>query len=160
MSTPASQPSARGLLVGILLSLPFLLMGGFLAGIGLHWIPYDPAKIHAPGWIIVICGSMFVAGGVAMLRTTTGRGASSQPFLGVAILICLTIVAHWVAFGAGERHFTRTTSINDVEFASGPVDEHAGRIVFGAGAVILDLVLAAVVIARLRKRAQRSRVAR
>lgn len=116
--------------------------------------PYDSAKVHAPRWVIAICGLVFVAGGLAMLRVTWARSAQaqSQPIFGVAILLGIAVVATWVAFGDGERRFTRTTSINDVVVDSRPLDERSGRFVFGISAVILDLVLVALVVKHLRKR--------
>lgn len=156
MSDTTTKSATPSRLAGVLLAAPFLLMGGFLTGIGLEWVPYDPAKIHAPGWVIAICGLIFIAGGLAMLRATWARSAQpqSQPILGVAILVGLTVVANWVAFGDGERRFTRTTSINDVVVNSRPLDERSGRFVFGISAVILDLVLVALVVKHLRKRSR------
>jgi hypothetical protein len=97
---------------------------------------------------------MFVAGGFAMIAATWRRDAQprQQPILGATILIGLTLVCHWVAFGDGERRFTRTTSVNDVVIHSRPVDEHTGRFVFGFAAIILDVVLVALLVKHLRRR--------
>lgn len=141
----------RSRLAGVVLAALALLMGGFITAIGLEWVPYDPAKIHAPQWVIVVCGLVFVCGGLAVLSATWSRDARPQPLLGVAILIGLTLVCNWVAFGEGERRFTSTTSVNDTVLDSRPVDEGTGRFVFGISAIILDLILLALLIKRLQK---------
>jgi hypothetical protein len=154
MSDVSAQSPSRSRLAGVLLAAPFLVMGGFITGIGLEWVPYDPAKVHAPGWVIAVCGLMFVCGGLATLRATWNQDPRPQPIFGVAVLLGLTLVCNWVAFGEGERRFTSTTSINDTVVDSRPVEEGTGRFVFGIGAVILDFVLIALVINYLRKRSE------
>lgn len=154
MSDVVTTPTARSRLAGGLLAALPLLMGGFLVGIGLDWVPYDPTKVHAPKWVIVVCGLVFVCAGLAVLNATWRRSEQPQPqpIFGIAILIGLTLVCNWVAFGEGERRFTSTTSINDIVVDSRPVDEGTGRFVFGIAAVILDLVLVAIAVNRLRQR--------
>lgn len=151
MSEIPAQSAVHSRLAGVVLAALVLLMGGFITGIGLEWIPYDPAKIHAPQWVIVVCGLVFVCGGLAVLSATWTRDARPQPFFGVAILVGLTLVCNWVAFGEGERRFTSATSVNGTVVDSGPVDEETGRFVFGISAIVLDLILLALLIKRLQK---------
>jgi hypothetical protein len=129
-----------------------MVMGGLIAGIGLQWIPYDPAKIHAPNWVLVVAGLMFISAGFVMLCTTWNRYARLQTLFGLVIRVGLTLICHWVAFGAGERHFTSNTTFNGVKVDSRAVDEGNGRLVFGIGAIILDVVLAAMLVKLWRKR--------
>jgi hypothetical protein len=129
-----------------------IFMGAVCAGIGCGWIPYDPAKVHAPGWVIVVCGISFIGAGLAILSTKWSRDGQPQAIYGFMILAGLTVVCNWVAFGAGERHFSSSTSINGAKIASHPVDERNGRIVFGVAALILDLMLVAGVVRLVRRR--------
>jgi hypothetical protein len=141
-------------LAGTLFAAPFLLAGAFIVGIGCNWIPYDPASIHAPQWVLVTCGVIFICAGLAVLSSTWSRHARPQPVFGIAILLGLTAVANWVAFGPGERRFTSTTSIGSSTSAPRPVDDLTGRIVFGTGAILLDGILVAIVVRRLRKQSR------
>jgi hypothetical protein len=131
-----------------------IVMGAFCSGIGMGWIPYEPAKLEAPGWVIVVVGLAFIAAGLAVLSTKWSRDGQPQAVYGFIILLGLTAVFNWVAFGAGERHFSSSTSISGNTIASAPVDERNGRIVFGIASVVLDLVLVAGVVRVMRRRAQ------
>ncbi len=127
-------------------------MGGFLLGIGLGWVPHDPGKVHAPGWLIDIAGLVFVSGGLAVLRLTWSRDRRIQPLFTASLLIGIALLCNWVAFGQGERRFTRTQYINNAVVDKRPLAERTGRMAFGAAAVALDLVLVALAVHRLRKR--------
>jgi hypothetical protein len=141
-------------LAGTLFAAPFLLMGALIVGIGCNWIPHDPAGVHAPRWVLVTCGMIFICGGLAVLSSTWGRHSRPQAFFGIAILLGLTAVANWVAFGPGERRFTSTTTIGSSTSAPRPVDDLTGRLVFGTGALVLDGILVALIVGRLRKQSR------
>jgi hypothetical protein len=129
-------------------------MGAYCAGIGLGWVPYDPAKVHAPGWVIVACGIAFIGAGLAVFSTKWSRDGQPQTVYGFVILLGLTLVCNWVAFGTGERHFSSSTSLNGTTVASRPVDERNGRIAFGVAAVILNLMVVAGVARLVRQRSR------
>lgn len=152
MSVPPEPTAGESRTTGIVMASMSVLAGAFVSGIGLGWVPYDPAKVHAPGWVIVLCGLVFVCGGLAVFSATWNRESKPQPIFGAAILIGLTLICNWVAFGEGERRFTATTSVNDSDIDSRPIDEGAGRFVFGVAAVILDAALATYLISAWRKR--------
>ena len=56
----ASTPPPLTRLAGTLFAAPFLLMGALIVGIGCNWIPHDPASVHAPRWVLVTCGMVFI----------------------------------------------------------------------------------------------------
>lgn len=117
-----------------------------LLGIDMH--PQD----HAPRWVGVCAGAVFVAGGLAVcLQSFAGARPAADGGLSPAsprwaqwasLLSALTIVGGlaavglWVAFGPGERHFTTTVGF----FTTHQTDQIFGRIVFGFGAVVTCLV--------------------
>jgi hypothetical protein len=152
MPKAPAKLTTRDRLFGLLLALPFLAGGAYPIGIGLHWLPVDPAKVHAPGWVLVVCGLVFLSAGLAIVAMVVRPGSNPMKVVGVVGVIGITAVTHWVAFGDGERKFTRTRSINGVVVDSGPVDEGTGRMVFGIGAGLLDIGIVTLAIMRVRKR--------
>src|SRR5262245_40041326 len=135
----------------IWLSMFTLLIGAFISGIGLQLIPYDPAKIHAPYWVIVVGGLVFMSAGFAMLSASWTRYPRLQTLFGLGILLGLTLISNWVAFGDGERRFTSTSTFNGRTVDSRAVDERTGRVAFGIGAVLLDIFLVAMLVKLCRQ---------
>jgi hypothetical protein len=130
-----------------------------LAGFGL--VP-PPGKAHAPGWVVVCAGLVFLLGGVAAMLGglagadgRTGELPASAPrwlragqsLLGVAITTCFGLVGTWIAIGPGDRKFTGTF----------PIGETGGRIVFGVGALMIWLF--AIALARRAARELFGRIA-
>lgn len=70
----------------------------------------------------------------------------TQMALGLGIVAALGTVAAWVAFGPGPRTFTASGT-----FASGQTSERVGRMVFGAGAVLLAVVFVALLIVSVKR---------
>lgn len=86
--TPTLQPSAERLALkghkplshttihgwlGIAFGAVFLIMGSPILAIGIGWIDYPKSSIHAPLWVIGLCGGLFVACG-AWLMLHGGKG--------------------------------------------------------------------------------------
>lgn len=78
---------------------PFVAL--FCAGIGLFIllvaagvIPTDPGSIHAPRWVLGLCGVVFAAGGVAILGP---RFALLRNIGLSALLLAMGGVAFWAA---------------------------------------------------------------
>jgi hypothetical protein len=143
-----------------------ILLGLLAAGIGLFYLLYalgifGPAA-HGNGkdpiWLGFVFGLIFLFGGLAVvIQTAVNRGAASEetlpasmpPFLklihhvmALAIVASLGILASWVAFGPGARHFTGSGSI---------LGEAGGRLMFGIGAVLVWVVLLAMAVSAVRR---------
>jgi hypothetical protein len=56
----------------------------------------------------------------------------------VVVAAGLAAIGSWIAFGAGERHFSMAGMIG------GPVGEGTGRVVFGLGALVTWLLVLAL----------------
>jgi len=126
----------------------FVLVGAFIMGIGGGIVPVDPSSVHAPGWVVVLCGAVFALAGVA---TWAGRfGDEWSEGFALLIVGCFALIASWVAFGPGERQFTGGVSVGPAG-GGGPVGDRSGRIAFGVGAVSL-WAFTALLIGRLVKR--------
>jgi hypothetical protein len=119
----------------------------------------------APPWVVICGGFLFVLAGLAVI---VGYGVANgmapdgdlapetplavravQYLLGLGITVGLSVIATWIAFAPGERHFTGTSPLG-----SGPVREATGRVAFGVGAVLswtFSVVLAVTSLKRLRR---------
>lgn len=110
----------------------FIFAGLMIILLALGVIRADPSTIHAPMWIIVCAGLVFLLGGVAVIN---GYAFSSpnliiSDILGMSIVGIMTLICGWIAFGPGERHFTSTSSfLFSKTTTSG--NSGQGRFVFG-----------------------------
>jgi hypothetical protein len=155
-STPAS-PRDR-LIVGALfvaMAMPILL-------IGFEAVPYDPADVNAPLWVVACCGGVFACAGLSVMigawpgASAEGALPASAPFalralqhgLWVAVFAMLALIPTWIAFAGDERGFS--TSVGGVE-SSGDVGVTAARIAFGAAAGIMWLIFIPVTLSIWRR---------
>jgi len=126
----------------------------FVMGARLLPVPGGPSNLHGPHWLLLCAGVAFFLAGVAIAIQTAGHAnvttgdlpAGAPRWMGVAqylisltIFVCFGLIASWVAFGPGERHFSGT-----FEFAGPAANAAVGRAAFGVGAVIIWLCTAAV----------------
>jgi hypothetical protein len=152
MSDVTSQaPKRDTMLLGI---GALCVAGGFyfaLVGLG---VLKPPSRTNAPGWVIVVCGLVFFAGGIAvMVRGWLGMDDKvrdlptgtpialrmATAFAGLAVAVGLALVGTWIAFGGGPRQFSFSMG-----FISGSASEIIGRVVFGFGAIIVWLFVIAM----------------
>lgn len=144
----------RDRLVLISLGLPFLLAGLWVIGIGLHWIPVNPARLHAPGWVLALIGLPSVAAGIIIMNFARSAETRTMAILGGVMFVGIALVTHWIAFGPGSRDFKQKRGGDDKVHIS-PMDERAGRQIFGGGAIMLDLIFVAWVGWRVSNRRKR-----
>jgi hypothetical protein len=106
-----------------------------------------------------VFGLIFLFGGAAVIVQTVATGGDTSRsdlpptmprglrlihhVMAWAVVGLLGIVASWVAFGPGERHFTGSGSIF--------LGESAGRAVFGIGAVLIWIAWLAMAVAGVRR---------
>ncbi len=64
-------------------------------------------------------------------------------WLPAVVISLFAVVANWVAFGPGERQFSGGIDI-PLGLFSVETSETTGRIVFGIGAVLLEVIAASV----------------
>jgi hypothetical protein len=126
-----------------------MAMGGFIVGIGLGVVPVPEESIHAPRWVIAVAGLAFLFAGVSVVQQAFQIEAFKY-VPGLAIVLALAAVANWVAFGPGDRSGEGTLTIVGIQI---PVSSDiGGRIVFGFGAVVIDLLLVVGVVHWFRNR--------
>lgn len=122
-------------------------MGGLFTAAGMAimfvsfgWIPVDPASVHAPMWVLGLCGLVFFLPGVLLCYYGIRNGLLpdgalppkenpwSGPgwFVGACIISVFAAIGLWVGFGSGPR-----------EFGGGLTgSEGEGRFVFGSMGVL------------------------
>jgi len=150
---------------GILMGTAFLAAGLPVVGIGLDWVHVSPSAVHAPGWVLVVCGGIFALPGAAMLYYAfanlagyggRGEGQGAPLFMqlvGLTMAAGMAAVFGWVAFGPGERRFSGSGGIGPVH-VGGSSTGTSGRLAFGIATVLIGAVAAWRIVAALRGRSK------
>lgn len=112
----------------IVVGVAGLGVGGVLVAVALGVTPSDPASIHAPGWVLAICGAVFTVGGVTALAQDfpAVRTAAAGVFVAA-----MTVVMGWIALYGDAAQFSGGTGL-----LPPAVDEMLARILFGACALL------------------------
>lgn len=149
------------------LGLIFIAAGTFIVLLSVGVVPGAEQSLEAPPWVAACAGLMFaLCGGAIIVGYAVAGGAgpdgdlppgtprwvrATQYLLGLGIIGGLAAIATWIAFGPGPRTFTVTIPF----VGRGPGEEIVGRVVFGAGAVLMWVflfVFLVVSVQRLRRR--------
>lgn len=125
----------------VLMAMAFIGAGGTIVALSLNYIPLNPAKLHAPRWILTLFGLMFIAGGCVPLSTAFNFRPWVNQLIGLMAASGLTVIINWVAFFPGERHFIGSTNVLGVHLGAVQSGEMSGRILFGIFALLLDWML-------------------
>jgi hypothetical protein len=126
------------------------------------WAPGE--KFNAPRWVIAAIGGAFVFFGgwtaiVYALGYDPRRSEETLPPPLVQLAFFapgLTLFAlpfHWVAFGPGPRAFSGSISLPFIA-GSQRSGEMSGRIMFGIGAVLIDLMILGICVKLIRQAAR------
>jgi hypothetical protein len=63
----------------------------------------------------------------------------------------LAVIFNWIAFGPGERRFSGGVALPLFRVSSSRIGEWTGRLVFGAGAILIDLFFVWAVVRGIRQ---------
>lgn len=130
MSTPGREPSEPPGWV------PWLL-GALGAAIAAAAVFGPDQSLHAPRWLVALCGAIFALAGVLASRTLRRPGLRAiNAFVAATLLSAFAVVGAWVALFA-EGPFTTSAG-----GASAPVGAALARVVFGLGAVMVGATAA------------------
>ena len=158
MSDGEREMSPRGAIVfGVLMAV--VGIGIIAAG---AWAPQK--DVHAPRWVIEATGGAFLFFGswtavVYALGFDPKRSAETlpPPLVQLAFfvpgIVFLALPFHWVAFGPGPRAFSGSFSLPFL-WISRRSGELSGRVAFGIGAVVMDLIVVAITVTLLRRAAR------
>jgi len=140
---------------GYLTGFLMMLMGFFVLAIPFGLIPTDPSSIHAPGWVLVVFGGVFVIAGLWVIfaravRQDTTEASWINFLFTLIVLIALTAICLWIGFGPGQRFFVANDSLTGMR-TSLTTDPTLGRIFFGGFGILLALATAAFAILQGRR---------
>lgn len=140
-----------------------LIAGAFFATAGflvyatlLGMMPGKPPVFEFPQAILWLIGSIFVCAGTGIavyqfLPKIAG-------FCGLIALLGFIATFNWIAFGPGERNFSKSTSIGSSNVTSvkkGKASEIEGRLAFGLVAGLFDALILYGIYANIRTRRTR-----
>jgi hypothetical protein len=135
-----------------------ILMGAVFSSLGLLVLAsvagFMPGRSTAAPSNIVFgyfAAVIFTAAGFAMIFFGL-RWTAAAAKLGLLSLICFVLAFNWIAFGPGDRNFTRKSNTS---FGSSPrsaVSQTEGRTVFGIFAVLMDGVVIFVLLKSRKKK--------
>ncbi len=109
----------------ILTGLPFIL-------ISLEIISVDESTVHAPLWVIGLCGCIFSLAGIMIVL---GEHSKWNNLLAAILILSMGSVGAWVAlFGASENFSGGIALLSDSANTS------LARWMFGAGALICFII--------------------
>lgn len=106
----------------------FIALGVALVAVALGVIPVDPASVHAPGWVLALCGALFGLGGLAVVAR---RWPAVQSAAVGLIWLAASVVGGWIALFGEAEHFS-----GGLPVLPPGVNVGLARALFGTGAVL------------------------
>lgn len=110
-----------------------MLMGALICLVGLDVIPAQDGSIHAPRWVLVLCGGVFVAAGLAIFFKDRPLLVS---LLGNLIVASFAVIAAWIAFAGPSGQFS-----GGIPLLPHELNVKIARSFFGMGALLCALIL-------------------
>jgi hypothetical protein len=126
-----------------------------------------------PPWMGVAAGSTFLFASMLLFVDATAGGANAdgtlpanaspalrvlQSAAGLSVVTLMAVMATWIAFGRGPRHFSTTISLPFLVYQPKHSDL-AGRVGFGIAALLIWVIVIAGTVAALKKHLARLRSA-
>jgi hypothetical protein len=150
------SPQVKSFLSMVAFGSIFICVGAVIFLVALDIISVPEEDIHAPRWVLAAVGMVFALAGVMAMVQGLKASMGGHPFIkwaynGLLLVFMILFAApfHWIAFAPGEREFSTTTSIPFVSVTTSGGDL-GGRLAFGCGAVLMDLILIVIVIQILK----------
>ncbi len=111
-----------------------IALGLFPLGIAFDLVPVDPNSVHAPPWVLALCGLVFISGGGLILLH---RHRLLQHVFAGTITGSFGLVGLWVALFAPADGFS-----GGFFFVSDETNVTIARWIFGIGAVLALAIFA------------------
>ncbi|MEZ4697717.1 MAG: hypothetical protein R2832_14985 [Rhodothermales bacterium] len=90
-------------------------------------IELDAGSVHAPMWVLAMCGGVFILAGIMVLL---GQNSRASYFLAALLCLCFAAIGGWVAPAAAAENF------GGIPFVPSKTNFSIGRIAFGLGALL------------------------
>jgi hypothetical protein len=135
-------PRQIPLVLAVLFGGAFTAAGALVYALLLGHIPASPNAMHVPPAILWLIGTVFFAAGIGMLLFRITPKIAG--FCALIALCAFVATFNWIAFGPGERHFTKRTTVSGPGISSSkqhPASETEGRLVFGIFAGAMDALI-------------------
>ena len=116
-------------------SVPFILAGIVIELIVIDVISIDESLVHAPDWVIALCGLLFLSGGLALVAGPKNQIAT---WSAGTLVISMTLISAWVAVYGASEHFS-----GDFPFISRDSNVIIARIIFGCVSLLGLAIIAA-----------------
>ena len=138
----APVPRQIPLVLALLFGGAFTAAGALIFALLLGHIPTQPGSMQAPPAVIGLVGTVFFTAGLGiMLFRITPKFAG---ICGLIALCAFIATFNWIAFGPGERHFTKHTTVSGAAISTSKkqtASETEGRLVFGIFAGAMDALI-------------------
>lgn len=105
-----------------------IALGLYPIAIAFDWLPVDPDNVHAPPWVLALCGLVFISGGCLILLRDRGH---FQHLFAAIIAGAFALVGMWAALLSSDDGFS-----GGLLFLSHDANVTLGRWIFGLGALI------------------------
>lgn len=138
ISDDSGKLSPRG---RVAVGLAVAALGFLMIGLGLNAALHARHPLTSEDFIGVLAASVFVFGG-ALLALPPER-AGLRKLVGALLMTAFALTLDWIAFGPGPRSFGGGFSSGFFGFGFRP-GEMFGRVVFGIGAMALDIAAVAM----------------
>jgi len=130
----------------------FIVIGALIFLMAVDVFPIPDEDINAPRWVLAMGGVSFALAGVMVTLNGLKSGFGDHPIYkwtyNILLLMFMVIFVtpfHWVAFGPGVRTFNSSTSVGAVAISQGGSGDIGGRLAFGLGAILVDILILYVI---------------
>jgi hypothetical protein len=135
----------------------FIFVGALIFLTAVDVIDAPDENFNAPRWIVAVIGLAFAVAGAMVIVKSLESGYGDHPlFKSISTLMVLAFLVffaapfNWVAFGPGERSFSRSTSFGPLTVSQNANGDLGGRMVFGIAAILMDIFVIYVIYRLLR----------
>jgi hypothetical protein len=137
----------------------FIFAGAFIFLTAIDVIHAPDENFNAPRWVIAAVGLAFALAGAMVIVKGLESGFGDDPIykwistgMILAFLVFFAAPFNWVAFGPGERSFSGSTSIGPIAVNQSGASDFGGRMAFGIGAILMDILIIYILFRLLRGR--------
>lgn len=111
-----------------------IALGLLPMSVALGWISVPATSLHAPMWVLALCGGIFVVAGIMMVL---GNRSTLNDLLAGIICLLFGIVGAWIALLGPAEGIS-----GGLPFLSAAANSTLGRWVFGLGALLCFAIAA------------------